>query len=548
MAAPAAAALATKLVKRRAVQAVAENRSKLVTLIVAAVVGLLLLITSVPTMLTSLCEPSGGSEGVADALDLSQIEVARKIVDAGDAMRAPDKHEVAALATGLVESTLQNLPPEKSDHYLNPNRPSRTRVTSVGVFQQQDFSPWTDNGRNRMNVRDAATTFYEQAKKLDRPGYTVGQLAQDVQNSAFPEKYAVRENEARQLHAQIAGGNRALATVTSQFAVAAVSKASARRQTPEASASALSTVKLAWPTEAQTITSPFGARSSQCAGCSSFHEGVDIGAPSGAPVGAAAAGVVVQRGWVGGYSNYVCVRHAANFSTCYAHMSRYGRFNMGQPVNTGDVLGYVGNTGIGTGAHLHFEVRNSPGMADPAVDPQPYLSGAASGPAGGLAQAGDCAGNDASLGDGEAPLTSGPTAKLEDGVVAAPSSAPVEVRKMIAAGNAMQKLPYTYGGGHDAKFTPSPGYDCSSTVSYALFKAGLLDRPMTSGEFTKWGKPGPGKWVSIYSNHGHMYVVIAGQRLDTGTYSTVNKERGPRWRGTSPRPSAGFTVTHPPGL
>ena len=553
MAAPAVAALVKQRAAQAAVKGARDHAPVLGGAVVVALVGLLLLLSTPVLLLSDLCNPGGGSEGTPDSLTLSQRQVAERIVDAGDDIRAPEKHEIAALATGIVESTLQNLPAEKSDHYLNPNRPSPGRVTSVGVFQQQEFSPWTDKGRNRMNVHDAATTFYEEAKRLDRPGYTVGQLAQDVQNSAFPGKYSVKEAEARQLHAQITGGNRALATMTSQFAAATITRAAplaavaARR--PEANAS--SQIKLAWPTAAQTITSPFGGRSSPCAGCSSFHEGLDIGAPANAPIGAAAAGVVVQRGWVGGYGNYVCVRHAANFSTCYAHMSRYGRFNMGNPVAKGDVVGYVGSTGVGTGAHLHFEVRHSPGMADPAVDPAPYLSGAAAGPSSAAGFAGaDCGGaEDADgLAAGDAPLTSGPLAQLRDGVVHAPREAPAEVRRMIAAGNAMQNLPYTYGGGHNGQFRPSPGFDCSSTVSYVLFKAGLLDRPLVSGDFERWGKPGRGKYVSIYSNNGHMWIEIAGQRLDTSpTGGSVNTERGPRWRG-APRSTRGFTVTHPPGL
>jgi cell wall-associated NlpC family hydrolase len=120
---------------------------------------------------------------------------------------------------------------------------------------------------------------------------------------------------------------------------------------------------------------------------------------------------------------------------------------------------------------------------------------------------------------------------------------------MISAGNAIQDLPYTWGGGHNATFTPTPGFDCSAAVSFILHRAGLLGRPLTSGELERYGEPGPGTWVTIYAHAGHTLIYVAGQRLDTSAAgSTVNAERGPRWRGAAPRSTAGFTVVHPPGL
>ena len=142
-----------------------------------------------------------------------------------------------------------------------------------------------------------------------------------------------------------------------------------------------SAVKLAWPIDAHTVTSPFGSRSAPCAGCSSFHEGLDLGAPEGAPVHAAADGVVVFQGTLQGYGNYLCLRHQPQLATCYAHLSRFADQPLGATVRQSTVIGYVGQTGIGTGPHLHFEVRTSGSHADPAVDPLPYL-GAVSAPAG----------------------------------------------------------------------------------------------------------------------------------------------------------------------
>jgi peptidoglycan hydrolase-like protein with peptidoglycan-binding domain len=141
-----------------------------------------------------------------------------------------------------------------------------------------------------------------------------------------------------------------------------------------------------------------------------------------------------------------------------------------------------------------------------------------------------------------APLAPGDQATIgPDGLAAAPADAPDPVKQIIAAGNAIAKKPYIYGGGH-GKWEDS-GYDCSGSVSYALHGAGLLDQAMPSGDFTSWGEPGPGQWVTLYANGGHIYMVVAGLRFDT----SGRQEDGTRWH-TSQRSGSGYTVVHPPGL
>jgi cell wall-associated NlpC family hydrolase len=119
--------------------------------------------------------------------------------------------------------------------------------------------------------------------------------------------------------------------------------------------------------------------------------------------------------------------------------------------------------------------------------------------------------------------------------------APELVRRIIAAGDRIAGMPYKYGGGH-GRWSDS-GYDCSGSVSYALHGAGLLDSSLTSGGFMSWGAPGKGRWVTIYANPGHVYMVVNGRRFDT----TGRDESGSRWQSRS-RSSAGYTVRHPPGL
>ena len=129
-----------------------------------------------------------------------------------------------------------------------------------------------------------------------------------------------------------------------------------------------------------------------------------------------------------------------------------------------------------------------------------------------------------------------------DGRAIAPADAPEAVKQIIAAGNRIHDLPYRYGGGHAPNFRDS-AYDCSGSVSYALRGAGLLNSPMASGGFMNWGQSGEGRWVTIYANSGHMYMVVAGLRFDTSGRARANS----RWQ-TEMRSTRGYAVRHPRGL
>lgn len=127
------------------------------------------------------------------------------------------------------------------------------------------------------------------------------------------------------------------------------------------------------------------------------------------------------------------------------------------------------------------------------------------------------------------------------GLAIAPAGAPPVVQAIIAAGNRIASLPYIYGGGHGS--WTDTGYDCSGSVSFALHGGGLLSSPLPSGDFETWGDPGPGTWITLYANGGHMYMVIAGLRFDT----SGQRNAGTRWQADM-RSGAGFVVRHPPGL
>ena len=139
-------------------------------------------------------------------------------------------------------------------------------------------------------------------------------------------------------------------------------------------------------------------------------------------------------------------------------------------------------------------------------------------------------------------LPTGPRARVRpDGSAVAPDDAPDIVKRVILAGNAIAKFPYKWGGGHGA--WRDNGYDCSGSVSFALAAAGLLNRPLTSGLFMRYGDSGPGEWITIYANGGHVFMVVAGLRFDTSGQGRA----GTRWQ-QAPRSVSGFAVRHIPGL
>ncbi len=134
-----------------------------------------------------------------------------------------------------------------------------------------------------------------------------------------------------------------------------------------------------------------------------------------------------------------------------------------------------------------------------------------------------------------------------NGLAIIPDTAPRKLVALMHAANDVARKPYVYGGGHGrnaGEVWADSAYDCSGSVSYALAAAGYLDGPQTSGTLMKFGKPGPGKWVTIYANAGHTFMVVAGLRFDT----SGRQHTGTRWQPADARSYAGFTVRHPTGL
>jgi hypothetical protein len=167
------------------------------------------------------------------------------------------------------------------------------------------------------------------------------------------------------------------------------------------------------------------------------------------------------------------------------------------------------------------------------------LSAGALGATGGATAATGAAAVDGAAPDG-APVAATATATLRpNGTASAPAHAPEAVKAMVAAGNRIASKPYKWGGGH--RRWRDRGYDCSGSVSYALHGAELVEWAYDSTGFMRYGEPGPGRWVTIYANRGHVFMVVAGLRFDTSGADPS------RWQDV-PRSLGGFRVRHPEGL
>ena len=129
------------------------------------------------------------------------------------------------------------------------------------------------------------------------------------------------------------------------------------------------------PVDGARLTSGFGLRFHPILGYSRMHRGVDFGAPIGTAVYAAGDGMVVRAGRVSGYGNYVEVEHYQQYATAYGHLSAFARgLHPGERVRQGEVIGYVGMTGMATGPHLHYEVHYQGAQVDPLSIKMPALT------------------------------------------------------------------------------------------------------------------------------------------------------------------------------
>jgi murein DD-endopeptidase MepM/ murein hydrolase activator NlpD len=199
-----------------------------------------------------------------------------------------------------------------------------------------------------------------QTLRRARAGKSVALLVARTQEKAAIQESNATAAASAQIEARIRAAERTRAspaTASTATSAAVTSSAVAPPAPPAASGAGL-----IWPVNGP-ITSPFGPR------WGGFHPGIDIGAATGTPIAAAAAGTVIWCGWQSGYGNLVVIDHHNGIATAYAHQSRIA-VACNQEVGQGQVIGYVGCTGFCTGPHLHFEVR----LNGSPVDPLGYLS------------------------------------------------------------------------------------------------------------------------------------------------------------------------------
>jgi hypothetical protein len=120
------------------------------------------------------------------------------------------------------------------------------------------------------------------------------------------------------------------------------------------------------PIDGARLSSGFGYRRHPVLGYSKLHQGTDFAAPKGTPIYAAGAGQIERIGWQGGYGNAIIIRHNKEYQTLYGHMSGFAPgMGPGRRVQQGDIIGYVGSTGMSTGPHLHYEVHLNAKPIDP---------------------------------------------------------------------------------------------------------------------------------------------------------------------------------------
>jgi 3D (Asp-Asp-Asp) domain-containing protein len=189
----------------------------------------------------------------------------------------------------------------------------------------------------------------------------------------------------------------------------------------------------------------------------------------------------------------------------------------------------------------------------PAPGAGSLLGGVAPAP---LPEGGEGASCLASLEGGSVGLTPGQTARIEpDGAALAPREAPEAVRRAIAAGNLIHTRPYPEPDVHYGSLARLwPAYDCSGAVSFVLYGAGLMGSDALDSEgLESYGEPGPGRWITVYANSAHAFIVVAGIAFDTADYggAPLPPGSGPRWRA-EPLANLGdgtaYVARHPPGL
>lgn len=207
---------------------------------------------------------------------------------------------------------------------------------------------------------------------IEEANLLIAEMDKDIES--YKELLALEDAEAEAVKAEIAELEAEYAAAKAREEAAALAaQQQAQQQTGNTSQSGNANVSntsstYLWPSYTSTVTSYYGYRIHPVYGYYKFHAGVDIGASGGSSIWAASDGTVITSTYNSGYGNYVVIRHDDGNYTLYAHMSSRA-VSVGQYVSRGQVIGYVGSTGVSTGYHIHYEVWNS---SQQTTDPLGY--------------------------------------------------------------------------------------------------------------------------------------------------------------------------------
>ena len=316
--------------------------------------------------------PAGAVAGYSG----EQLVNAAHIMNAGAAMGLSVRDQTIGVMTAMGESGLRVL-----------DRGDAVGPDSRGLFQQRDNGAW-GSYEDRMDPHRSATSFFRVlATVAGREQMQPTRVANRVQRNADPDHYTRWWQPAvAVVDALTAAGT--LTGSTPVVVAAAAPGPAAPVPAPVAGPvqGAGSTSRALCTDEAGTVvqvgaggwtlpaggsyTSAYGMRVNPVTGVYRLHGGLDLAPPCGAPIRAAASGVVVQAGAAASYGNLVVLDHGGGVATYYAHMYANDLLvSVGQQVPAGQQIARVGSAGNSTGCHLHFEVR----LNGQRTDPAPFL-------------------------------------------------------------------------------------------------------------------------------------------------------------------------------
>ncbi|MEB3284499.1 MAG: peptidoglycan DD-metalloendopeptidase family protein [Candidatus Sericytochromatia bacterium] len=248
-----------------------------------------------------------------------------------------------------------------------------TRYHFFKRISQHDASMLEDLERNRQLIHQQQRQFAQQRQNIARVTEVIGSQKMQLHDLTGGQKHLVNQikNErqaAEQVVAQLEADNASIASMIQRImAQRRAQELAARRKNPRWVRPFMGTGRFMWPV-AGVITSGFGSRMHPILGRYTNHHGIDFGAPMGAPIYAPDNGEVIYAGWYGGYGKVVIIDHGGDITTLFGHASRYVVAS-GSRVKKGQIIAYVGSTGMSTGPHLHFEVRRN----GAAINPMAFL-------------------------------------------------------------------------------------------------------------------------------------------------------------------------------